>query len=448
MWVVLLSALIIHGSYRADNGAPLALSYFFGLSLIHVPGLLAFMGSGFSSGEAERTASGFQMTLIGMAAFVVSVVLTSNILKRRAATKPSPQIMAAPNFGIRGWTICIAGLTAYFVVLPLSFSVSSLTAPIASLGVLIVVGAWVELFRAKFTLGVWNTLGAFGLALLLPFSTVVSSGFIGFGTYWALSVAIFYFVIANRRRWYILAAPLGVYVGLSFFVTYMDQRDAIRESIWQRQAPISERITQVSELFTEFQWLDLDSRAHTSALDERLNQNWLVAAGVRRHRDGLTELAYGSTVPWWAPIPRALWPGKPEIGGGGDIVARYTGVRFGPNTSVGVGQVLEFYINFGLPGVIIGFVGLGILLAWLDRKIMTALGRGDLRVLLLTAMPGLSLLQPGGNLLEIVVGTVSAIILSRLIVVLLNNLGVQTSKSPIARTHSEDGRARELLEYR
>jgi hypothetical protein len=228
----------------------------------------------------------------------------------------------------------------------------------------------------------------------------------------------------------------------------MDQRDAIRESIWQRQAPISERITQVSELFTEFQWLDLDSRAHTSALDERLNQNWLVAAGVRRHRDGLTELAYGSTVPWWAPIPRALWPGKPEIGGGGDIVARYTGVRFGPNTSVGVGQVLEFYVNFGLPGVIIGFVGLGILLAWLDRKIMTALGRGDLRVLLLTAMPGLSLLQPGGNLLEIVVGTVSAIILSRLIVVLLNNLGVQTSKSPIARTHSEDGRARELLEYR
>jgi hypothetical protein len=79
---------------------------------------------------------------------------------------------------------------------------------------------------------------------------------------------------------------------------------------------------------------------------------------------------------------------------------------------------------------------------------MAALGRGDLRVLLLTAMPGLSLLQPGGNLLEIVVGLISAVILSRLIVVLLNNLGVQTNKSPFARTHSEDARARELLEYR
>ncbi len=66
--------------------------------------------------------------------------------------------------------------------------------------------------------------------------------------------------------------------------------------------------------------------------------------------------------------------------------------------------MLEFYINFGIPGVLIGFLGLGYLLMRLDRGIMRSLAADDMRGLLLRAMPGLMLLQPGGNLLEILVG--------------------------------------------
>ena len=79
------------------------------------------------------------------------------------------------------------------------------------------------------------------------------------------------------------------------------------------------------------------------------------------------------------------------------------GSRFEEGTSVGAGQVLEFYVNFGLPGVLAGFAGLGFLLMRLDLGIMRAFAAGDLPGLLLRAMPGLSLLQPGGNLLEILV---------------------------------------------
>src|SRR6185437_4183912 len=88
------------------------------------------------------------------------------------------------------------------------------------------------------------------------------------------------------------------------------------------------------------------------------------------------------------------------------------------NTSVGAGQVFEFYINFGLPGVVVGFFGLGFLLVRLDNCIMKALLEHDMRGLLIRAMPGLTLLQPGGNLLEIAVAFAGAVVASRVVVYL------------------------------
>jgi hypothetical protein len=59
-----------------------------------------------------------------------------------------------------------------------------------------------------------------------------------------------------------------------------------------------------------------------------------------------------------ALIPRLVCD-KPQVGGGGSIVRDFTGIEFGDNTSVGAGQVLEFYVNFGTWGVIGGFCYLG-----------------------------------------------------------------------------------------
>ena len=134
------------------------------------------------------------------------------------------------------------------------------------------------------------------------------------------------------------------------------------------------------------------------------------------HEDGWAPFAYGATIPLWALIPRAVWSDKPVVGGGGDIVSDFTGIRFAESTSVGAGQVLEFYINFGIPGVLIGFLGLGYLLMRLDQGIMRSLAADDTRGLLLRAMPGLMLLQPGGNLLEILVGCVAAYVGAHLVI--------------------------------
>jgi hypothetical protein len=175
-------------------------------------------------------------------------------------------------------------------------------------------------------------------------------------------------------------------------------------------------LDQVSKLVTEFQPLDLSNEWHLAALAGRLNQNYLVGTGVLRHRQGYSKLWYGATVPLWAIIPRAIWPDKPPIGGSGELVAQFTGIEFAEGTSVGVGQVLEFYMNFGMAGVLVGFIGLGFILMRLDQAVMRALAAGDINRVTQLVLPGLALLAPLGSLLEVLVAVVSSIAAAQLLV--------------------------------
>ena len=109
-------------------------------------------------------------------------------------------------------------------------------------------------------------------------------------------------------------------------------------------------------------------------------------------------------------IPRVFWPDKPVVGGGGSVVRDFTGLEFAEGTSFGAGQVFEFYVNFGSLGVIGGFLLYGWLIGRMDLSVIKYLRQGDQRRFLLWFLPGLALLAAGGNLLEIVVGTVSSAI--------------------------------------
>jgi hypothetical protein len=137
-------------------------------------------------------------------------------------------------------------------------------------------------------------------------------------------------------------------------------------------------------------------------MDERLNQNVLVGAAVIYLDEGHHALAKGATLidAAWSVVPRAIWPNKPMSAGSGDLVSTYTGIPFAEGTSVGIGQVMELYINFGLTSVVIGFVVIGGVLAYLDETAVRALMRGDVRKFVLVYLPGLSLLNVGGSFVE------------------------------------------------
>jgi hypothetical protein len=405
LWVGLLGVLIVVCLRDWRYGGALVLAYFLSLSLIHVPGVLPYLASDFIPGSVE-TQTGFVMTLIGLAAFVVGAAASRMTQKAvKEVVSPPPQVIE--KFATRAM---LFGVFSYFVLIPIVARASSLTSLVSPFGTLLVIGFWLRLYAAAQRGELEKTAQTLLLLPLLPLATLSTAGFIGYGVNWVIAVVAFFFLISRNRLLFYVLAPVVVFLGLSFFVVYMGERTGIRDVVWNEQAGLGERFERISEIFTKFQPLDLQSNEHIKALDDRLNQNLLVGLGVERHELGQAEFLFGGTVPVWALVPRAMWPDKPDVGGGGEVVANFTGQHFAEGTSIGSGQVLEFYMNFGYPGVIIGFAALGFGLMRLDRGIMDSLRKGDLKLLLRYAMPGLSLLQPGGNLTEILVVTIGSVV--------------------------------------
>jgi hypothetical protein len=415
IWIAISALFIAIGIGGQRNGGALTLSYFLAFSLFHVPGALAYIDQGYVFASEEETMLGFQMTLVGMAAFTLGAI-GARLSSGRHVTMPQ-YIQPAHRAYLEqlSFRMVIAGFVSYFILLPTSKFIPSVTALVGPLTALLILGLWLQLYLS-IILHDWRKLLGTSLVLpLLPALTTITGGFIGFGVYWGLSVVAFFFVMARQRMWMIILAPLVIYLGLSLFVTYMRDRSEIRELVWEEKSPLGERVDRLMKTINNFEFLSLTDVNHLAALDARLNQNYYVGLAIQRHQQGILDLEYGGTVPIWAFVPRAIWPNKPEVGGGRTVVQDATGLELAQDTSFGAGQVLEFYINFGWPGVVIGFVALGALLRNLDRIITQSLVHLQIRKLLLCGMTGFVLLQPLGNLLEILVSAISALLVASIL---------------------------------
>jgi hypothetical protein len=251
------------------------------------------------------------------------------------------------------------------------------------------------------------------ISLLFPFITVIRAGFLGFGFAALLPVMIAALCWMPKKNFAKLAlwGLVTGYLGLSLFVTYMRDRNDLRRTVWGNQT-YSNRLTQMANTFGNFEWFSPSEPRHLEILDGRLNQNYLVGAAVV-HIDNTQEWAAGRTL-WDAAlafIPRLLWPDKPTAGSG-DLVSKYTGIEFAQGTSVGVGQVMEFYVNFGSPMVFLGFLFFGGVLAWLDRVAVNALLSGSTYRFIPAYLVGLSILQVGGSLLEVVTSAAGSLVIA------------------------------------
>jgi hypothetical protein len=414
IWGTLLAGLIFLVLDKRRGVGALVLAYFLILSLGHVPGVLVYLNPNSFWVNFEATKIGFDVTLIGMTAFTAGAI-AARIMPMRTTSAKAFQ----PTFSHVSWhsrRVLTMGIAFYFLLLPVSGLMPSMTAVVSVGGQLLILGIWFWVYSAETAKDSRQLLLIFALLPLLPLSTLVTGGLIGYGTTWILSIVAFYFAIARRRIWFYIATPPVIFLGLSLFVTYAQQREDIRDVIWYQKAGIAQRLNQVSNLVTEFQFLDLSDERHQFALDQRLNQSFLVGMGVIGHRQGLSQLWYGATVPVWAIIPRAIWPDKPPVAGSGDLVSEFTGITFAEGTSVGTGQVLEFYMNFGMAGVLVGFAGFGFILMRLDRAMIRALAVGDIDGVLKRGLLGLSLLMPMGSLAEILVSLCAAFVVSQLLV--------------------------------
>jgi hypothetical protein len=396
------------------GSAGLPLMSFLAISLIHVPGAIIYL----DAEEGNATRVGFEQSTIGMVALLVGMIIA-----RYALVRPPGQQASAgetEDFTPRRITVfnrlaliyLMVGGIVFFALMPLAASVPSATAVVAPLGSLIVIGVCVRLWVASETrnsLKFWSTMA---LLPVLPLTTLIHGGFLGGGTFMGIAIVSFLFAQSKRRLVYILLAPAVFFAGLSVFVNYMAARDEIRQLVWREQASIGDRLRLIADSFQDFGWLDLSNFRHRKAIDDRLNQNHFIGAAVERLETGGVEYASGSTLGKVAMglIPRVIWPDKPAVGGGGSVVHDFTGIELAEGTSFAAGLVFESYVNFGTWGVIGGFLLYGWLIGRVDSSVIKYLRQGDQRRFLLWFLPGLALLGVGGNVLELVVGTVSSVI--------------------------------------
>jgi hypothetical protein len=297
----------------------------------------------------------------------------------------------------------LIGFAFFFVIGPIIRRIPSF-ASIASAGIFMTVVsvflfcylAYIRGDQKRFVRWLASTPG-------FPVVTIIFMGFASFGaaaasTVWMLVLRFF------KPRWLgILAFGLIFFIGLTLFVNWMKNRETMRASVWGQQS-IAQRVTAFTDIFHNFTVFNFQRQEHLEWLDLRLNQNDLVGKAIIYTGGGKVPFAKGYTL-WVAAtawIPRIIWPGKPASGGSGKVVSFHTGQTFGAGTSIGAGQVLELYVNFGTTSVIIGFALLGMTIGAVDLRAGFYLSHGDFWHATRWLLPGLGMINAGGLMGEVV----------------------------------------------
>lgn len=355
--------------------------------------------------------AGFVMSLLGLGGFYLGVRLhdmlgfaTGN--KRKCPLSTTEARRYARNLIVVGavFYVAIFRLADY---IPSGRAITGAGIHLVSVGVGL--GALVVL-NSKMSVSKVTTAG---LIIGIPFATMVSMGFLSYGVNAVVVICAFLAPFVRVRRAHVMFVVPVFWFALSFYVTYMAARTELRHVVWGGE-DFGARIGKVAAVFLgEFEVFSIFNNEHLYRIDSRLNQNSFVGLAIEKTGEHGTPFAGGRTIVFAAVawIPRAVWPNKPKFGGSGAMVSEHTGLVLSKSTSFGAGQVLEFYVNFGTAGVVIGFVVLGFALRHVDMRAASELRRGRLSRFAGFFLIGACMLQPQGILAEIVASAAAGILL-------------------------------------
>jgi len=385
------------------NGLSLGLpiAYLYSLLLIHVPGAFAhIVGRDFLL-NSDLIELAMFFTAVGSVCFVVGVWLA----RSSPVQIPISRHQNPPQF----WKFCLFGGWLLIYALSPLFRFPSVGAVIEEGGGIWMLGVMLAL-REAFKSRDYKWILMWVAALMVfPILMLLFGGFLSYGSAAIIIVCAVLSISTKSRLRVAIGIALFTFFSLSIFVNYFRHRDEIRHQVWGG-APLSARVESVGKTVQDFQWFNPDNREHLVALDRRLNQNFFVGLAARRIQGGRSTYLYGESL--WegllALVPRALWPDKPVFAGSPKIVSQMTGLWLSPKSSFGVGNVMEFQINFGLPGVVVGFLILGWAIGRLDLRAAVSEAQGDFGKLMLFFLCCVALIKPNGSLVELSSGSAAA----------------------------------------
>lgn len=413
-WLLCWAAIGFTRARRRTPATGLVFAYLVNLWASHWLGASIYALPWYNVQDWRLVQAGFEQSLYAVLAFGVgAVVVAPVLLSLRPPGRASEPLAPDPKLAR---VYLVAGAIAYGALATVLGRVPTVTSLLSAAQQLLVIGVCLACWHGWRTGRVGTVVGWLLVTAILPIWTIVFTGFLAYGAAAALVVYVFAARFLRPRVLVITGCLLLSYVGLSFYVSYMRDRGEIREVVWGGR-PLDERVEQVWGTIVEMEWFNPSDQVHLWQIDRRLNQNGFLGLAAERLARGDNEYAYGETVldSLLALIPRAVWADKPVLAGSGDLVTRFTGVRFAEGTSVGIGQVMELYVNFGTTGILVGFLIIGTAVAIIDRRAREALDREDWKAFALWYMPGVAILQVGGAFVEMT-GTAAASLVATLAV--------------------------------
>jgi hypothetical protein len=388
---------------RVSLGLPIA--YLYSLLLIHAPGAYAHIVGRDFLHYSDLIEIGMRFAALGSMCFVAGVWWA-----RRHSSCATIPVRRETDLNQFCWFCLIGGWALIYGLSPL-YQIPSISAAVEKGGGIWMLGVMLGLRAACQRRDLKRIVMWSGALMVYPVLMLLLGGFLSYGSAAIIIVCAVLTISTRSYRLVVVGITVFVFLSLSVFVNYYAHRNDIREKVWGG-APLEARMDSVTDTIRGFEWFDPSNRKHLIALDERLNQNYFVGLAARRIQVGLADYLNGDSV-WQgllSLVPRILWTDKPVFGGSPQIVSKMTGIHFSPTTSIGVGNVMEFQINFGIPGVVIGFFVLGWLIGTLDLKAAAAEARGDMGGTLLFFLPCVALIQPNGSIVELTGGAAAALV--------------------------------------
>ncbi len=225
-------------------------------------------------------------------------------------------------------------------------------------------------------------------ALAVSFLTGLLSGMLENALLPLVLVTLVYWHARRRLPWGWLA------IGVALYLILNPAKFTYRSIVWYGSQPttVAERVDLWGDLAAESAAGLLGqsgSRQSGSAISDSLARFDLVHKFAYVYHLTPTYIPYyqGQTYEYflYAWIPRFLWPGKPTANANDLIDIDYRLKYRGSQSTIGIGQLPEAYINFGVAGIVFVMALQGFIFALLDSSLNKARSEGG-RAIYLTVM--------------------------------------------------------------
>ena len=240
--IVIILCQIVYRMTRLTS-VGLVYSYIVNLMVIHYFGALIYTFTWYVFPDYESVANGFEMSTYAVVFFGIGALLLPVAIKLFKFSLKPPKLVK-PNNSLP-LAYGISGVVFYYVLAPFLSKIPSFSTFVAAGWSLLIVSICLFTWRG-WTQGNRKVLRWLLLSLILPVVSLIGKGLLSTGIA-ALTICFVFFGIFYRPRWKVwICALIVLYMSLSFYVTYMRDRNDLRDAIWYHEVSFIEKMQQFS----------------------------------------------------------------------------------------------------------------------------------------------------------------------------------------------------------